>query len=172
MSYDLSALLASQASIGLPRCPPNKRNRGNIALPLICLSQVSASSLPVGKDVRAALRTALKKTANLSRLLLLSVLNCLLLNPVIFFQSNRVFKFLANFREDGLVHSRAACFFEPYKEVFYAFEHCRDRTDRVVHHLVAHGFQFPDRKDGPPKPVSFTVDENQGCTHYGRCFAL
>src|SRR6267378_4992539 len=105
-------------------------------------------------------RTALKKSANMNRLLLLSVLNCLLLNPVVFFQSNHVFQFLANFRENGLVHSRAACFFESYKEVFHTLEHSGDCTDRVVHHLVAHGFQFSDRKDGSPKPVSFTVDEN------------
>src|SRR6267143_1099486 len=75
-------------------------------------------------------RTALKKRANMNRLLLLSVRNCLLLNPAVFFQSNHVFQFLA------------ARFFESYKEVFHAFEHSADRTDGVVHPLVLHSFQL------------------------------
>src|SRR5439155_26193900 len=96
-------------------------------------------------------------TANLNCIVLLSVLNCLLLDPVIFFQSYGVFQFLSNFRENRLVHSGAASFFEPHKQVFHALEHRRDRTDRVVHHLVAHRFQIPNREDGSPKPISFTV---------------
>jgi len=51
-------------------------------------------------------RTALKKAPNQNGVFLLSVLNCLLLDPVIYFQFNGVFQFLANFREKSLVHSR------------------------------------------------------------------
>src|SRR6267378_341199 len=83
-------------------------------------------------------RTALKKAPNQNRVFLLSVLNCLLLDPVIFFESNCVLQLLANSRENGLVHSRTTCFFESYKQFFHALEHGSDRTDCVVHHLVAH----------------------------------
>src|SRR2546430_789540 len=116
-------------------------------------------------------RTTPNRTANLNCMILLSVLNCLLLDPVIFFQSYGVFQFLSNFRENRLVHSGAASFFEPHKQVFHALEHRRDRTDRVVHHLVAHRFQIPNREDGSPKPISFTVHEDQRHAHCGRRFA-
>ena len=126
------------------------------------------ASIGLKGDITHA-RTAVKRAATTNSAFLLSVLNCLLLDPVIFFQSNRVFQFLANFRENSLVHSRTTCFFESYKQVFHALEHCSDRTDRVVHYLVANRFQIPNRKDGPPMPVSFTGDEIKG-TRPGGCY--
>jgi len=74
-------------------------------------------------------KTAPKKAANKIRAFLLSVLNGLLLDPVIFFQSNGVFQFHSNFREDGLVHSRAAGFFASYKQVFPAKETQKSTRD-------------------------------------------
>jgi hypothetical protein len=44
--------------------------------------------------------------------LLFSILNCFLFNPVIFLKTDRVLDLFANFRENRLVHARAAGLFE------------------------------------------------------------
>jgi len=57
------------------------------------------ASIGVNDDIMHA-RTAVKRAATTNSVFLFSVLNCVLLDPVIYFQ------FLANFRENSLVHSR------------------------------------------------------------------
>ena len=63
------------------------------------------ASIGLNDDIMHA-RTAVKRVATTNSAFLFSVLNCVLLDPVIYFQFNGVFQFLANFRENSLVHSR------------------------------------------------------------------
>jgi hypothetical protein len=56
------------------------------------------ASIGLNDDIMHA-RTAVKRAATTNSAFLFSVLNWVLLDPVIYFQSNGVFQFLANFRE-------------------------------------------------------------------------
>src|ERR1700733_513468 len=81
------------------------------------------------------------------------VFNRALLDSIELLESYGVFYFLTYFPEYLLVHSSAAGFFKANEEFFYRLKHDGDRADGVIHHLVAHVFQFPNSNNGPAKAV-------------------
>src|SRR5262249_50235084 len=106
-----------------------------------------------------------------SRLLLPFLFNRLLLNAVVFLQADGVLQLLADTYERPLVHSGSARLFKTFEKLPHTLVDHRDRADGIVHHLVAHPFQVPNRENWPAQPVALAIYEDQRRPHGCRCLA-